>query len=981
VSHIPESGTLSHGFLVQAVTPLPELRLVAVLAEHEASGARLLHLVADDPENLMAVGFRTPPPDSTGLPHILEHTVLCGSRKYPVKDPFVELLKTSLATFLNALTYPDRTVYPCASMNRRDFFNAASVYLDAVFHPNLTEAHFKQEGHHFEFERKGDPSSPLTVSGIVYNEMKGVYSSLDGMIWRATEGLYPDTAYGFDSGGDPDEIPRLTYDQFRAFHERYYHPSNALLFLYGDIPTEDHFKFLHEESLHAYGRLAVENRIPHQPRWTEPRRITVPYPAAPDDTPERTSAFVLAWLACEITDPVETFAWGLLSQYLLGHDGSPLHQALMESGLGGEVCFEGHVAYRLQTLFGVGMKETSPERAVRIEALVFRVLRETAAGGLDPERLASCFHQCEIAVRDLPQNYPLVLMDRVFNAWMYEADPLLLLRAREHLADLRRRSAADPDLFPSLIRRGLLENPHRLAMLFVPDPELNARRDRARAERWAGVKAGLSPEDLARIAREAEALDRMQREPNTPETLATLPRLHPSDVPVEPPPLPVARAEVEGRPWLRADLFANGLSHLLVAVDLNGLPEEDTVWLPLYAAALSGMGAAGRDYAAFAERESALCRGVRASLGIAGDHRAPERRRPMLYLSGSALDERMDGLLDVFGERWFETDFDDARRLKDLVTQEAIGRREAASEAGHLHAAAYAARGLSAAAAWSETTGGVTQARFMRDLAARVQRDAGAVIERLRRLHEALREAGRIHAAFVGGDAAAEAARVRLGQWLRALRPAPAPEAPAAVPAAPRRAEGIAMPSDVAYVAAALPAVPAADPRAPALMVLAGQLTYGYLWNEVRVRRGAYGCSARYDQAQGLFCLSSFRDPGVADTRDTYARAPAFVEEGMDLSPAAVEQQVIGAFKGLDAPIRPGRAVSLALGRHLSGMDDAARIEFRARLRAVTGADLRAVAAEIIAPGLRAASHAVIAGRPAFEAARERWPELKVEEF
>ncbi len=279
-----QEGDKRAGFTVSSVTPLPDLRAVAYLLAHEKSGAHLLHLHNEDPENLFTIAFRTPPPDSTGLPHILEHTVLCGSKKYPVKDPFVELLKKSVATFLNAMTYPDKTVYPCASMNEKDFFNIMDVYCDAVFHPLITEKHFKQEGHHLDFAEPGNPKSPLTIKGIVYNEMKGALSDLDGIIQHKTgRGIFPDNAYGLESGGDPEAIPDLTYEQFVDFYRAYYHPTNGLIFLYGNIPTERHLAFLDEKYLSGFDRLSIDTAIAPQPQWSEPVHETVPYPVGPNE--------------------------------------------------------------------------------------------------------------------------------------------------------------------------------------------------------------------------------------------------------------------------------------------------------------------------------------------------------------------------------------------------------------------------------------------------------------------------------------------------------------------------------------------------------------------------------------------------------------------------------------------------------------------------------------------------------------------------
>lgn len=975
------AGARAHGFLIERVTPMPELRATLVQAVHEDSGARLLHMHTQDDENLMAIGFRTPPPNSTGLPHILEHTVLCGSRKYPVKDPFVELLKTSLATFLNAMTYPDRTVYPCASMNRKDFYNAASVYLDAVFHPMITEMHFKQEGHHLGFQKKGDASSPLKISGIVYNEMKGVYSSLDGVMWRATEGLYPDNAYGFDSGGDPEVIPELTYEQFRNFHRTFYHPSNAFFFFYGDIPTRDHLAFLQEQELKNYGRLEIETGISLQPRWTSPRNVTVPYPAAAEDKAGEKSAFLMAWLTNPLTDPVETFALGILSQYLLGHDGSPLHKALMDSGLGGEVAMSGYVPYRSEAMFGVGMKETSPDRSQKIEALALQTLRDIAARGLEPDRLESCFHQFEIQLRAMPQNYPLSLMDRVYNAWMYGADPLLLLRAREHMEELKRRAGQNPRFFEEILEKRVLNNPHRLSAVFIPDAQLVSRQEHACADRLEKTRAELSPQALERIAREEADLEKMQQQPNSPEALATLPRLRLKDVPEAPQVLHVDEVPVVGRPLLRPDIFSNGLCHVQVAVDVRGLAPELVPYLPIYATAVTSMGAAGRTYAEMDERETSLTGGISASVGLPGHHSSPHRWGAYLYLSTTALDEKTDGMLDVLGERWFLADFTDRKRLKDLIIEAAIERREAASEAGHVMALQYAARHLSDNAALVEQFAGLTQARLARTWAEEFNREADRIVDSLGRIHQALRESSRIHAACLGSDKPFESVCARFSDWLRAMPVGDSATGGGAHHDASARLEGMAVPSSVAYVARAFHAVPASDPRAPALMTLANQLTYGYLWNEVRVKRGAYGCSARYDQGAGLFTLSSFRDPNIVETLGVYSRMADYVVKEMDLSDAAVEQYVIGAFKALDAPMRPARAISVALSRELTETRDADRALFRQRLLGVTGAALREAAEEMVRPALKTAPTAIVAGRELLDKARCDLPDLTIETF
>ncbi|OQW96885.1 MAG: hypothetical protein BWK77_03305 [Verrucomicrobia bacterium A1] len=975
------AGQTIHGFDVLAVTPLPDLRATATRLIHRKSGARLLHLAAADPENLFAVAFRTPPEDDTGLPHILEHTVLCGSRRYPVKDPFVELLKTSLATFLNAMTYPDRTVYPCASMNAHDFTNLMRVYCDAVFHPRITEEHFRQEGHHLDVAEPGNPASPLAVKGIVFNEMKGVYSTLDGVIQRTAAGLFPDNAYGRDSGGSPEAIPSLTYAQFRAFHARYYHPSNAFFFLYGDTPLAPHLELLDREFLAAFDRLAIDTAIAPQSRWTAPRRVTAPYPAAEGETPARKSAFVMEWFANPLTDPETSLAMGVLGEVLLSHEGSPLRRALVESRLGEDLVAEGYSTYRRDTSFGVGLRGIDVARAGEVECLILDTLRGVADRGLEPGPLDSAFHQFELAALDIPSSFPLVLMDRVFAMWLYDADPLTMLHIRSHLASLRERSRAEPGFFENHLRRQILDNPHCLAMTFVPDPAFHRRREAEFAQRLATVRAGLAPAEIARIDREARALERSQEAPNSPEALATLPRLRRADVPVEPQRLPVETATVAGRPLLRAETLSNGVGYLRLAVDLRGLDADLWDYLPLFVDGLTKTGAAGEDYAVAAEREAAACAGIGASVSTGGRADDPTKVQPFLHLATHALDDRIDRMLDVLRNRILSADFTDVARLQTLLVQHQTGLREAVVPSGNAFAASRAQRGLSDNAALAERFGGVSQVRFAQRLAEGLPCDLAGLARAMERIRKVLLARGRLTASFVGSDNAHR----RVAAWYAALlgELPDSPVAPATPAAAgrPSGPEGIAVPAEVAFVAQAFRAVAADHPLAPALLVLATRLSLDFLWTEIRVKNGAYGCRAAFSQSVGLFSLGSYRDPRIRETLNVYSRIPDYVATGMDFSTDAVEQSVIGALKALDRPIRPEGAVATALDRHLTGADEPFRRRFRERLLAVSGAELRRVAEEIVRPGLAAAPICVVAGRSMLESAAADLPGLRIEDL
>ncbi len=959
-----QTDDVLHGFRVTHITPLQALQTVAYQLTHEKSGARLLHLHNGDPENLFAVAFRTPPPNDTGLPHILEHTVLCGSRKYPVKDPFVELLKTSLATFLNAMTYPDKTVYPCASMNEKDFFNLADVYCDAVFHPLITEAHFKQEGHHFDFATPGDTESPLVIKGIVYNEMKGAYSDLDGTIDRKTKlSICPDNAYGHDSGGDPDQIPSLTYDQFVNFHKTYYHPSNSLIFIYGNIPTEQHLAFLDRIYLSDFSRISIDTTIEAQPRWNGPKQETIPYPIGSEEDPEGKAAVVLTYLTCDITDAIRSLSMFLLSDYLLGNAASPLRKALIDSKLGEDLVQSGYFSYQRDTFFCVGLRGTEAEHTDTLSGLVQEVCSDLVQEGLDKGKVEASFHRLEISSREIQPRYPLLLMDRAYRTWLYDADPLHILQLNEHLKELRRRYETEENFLEAQLEEMIVNNPHYTLLTFTPDSDYVAGRERAFLKRMEEQKGEMSKEELEGLALEAGKLDEMQSAPNTPKALASLPRLSLSDVPPDPFELDTTKEVVAGRPLLLTDIFSNGMGYLNLAFDLRGLEDDLVDLLPLFADALTMMGAAGMDYAAMAEREAAHTGGVNASVIMGGRTDHPEFVQPLLILSAKALDEKLPRMLDILSDRFLRGDLADLGRLKDVVLQGRAAWRSDIVPNGNHYASLYASRHLSRSDALAERIGGISQLRTYDGFVNTFDKDQEAIVEKLFRIRDFLLARGRATASFVG----AREQQKRLTPWLEELLSALKDEAPEDEqvdfePSMEAR-EGIAAPAEVAFVATAFPAIPAGHPDAPALLLLGFQLSFGYLWNEVRVKRGAYGARAGYEPTSGLFRLASYRDPCIRETLETYESVVSHVHSEMDLSPSTLEQAIIGTIKTLDQPIRPGPAVGLALSRHLRKETPEFRKRFRSRLLSLQGEDFRRVAKETLEPAFRTAPVCVLSSR------------------
>ena len=439
-------------FTVKDITSLPEINAKAYQMYHAKSGAHLLYLHTEDKENLFSVAFKTPPHDDTGLPHILEHTVLCGSKKYPVKDPFVELLKTSLATFLNAMTYPDKTVYPCASMNEADFHNLVNVYCDAVFFPLITEKHFKQEGHHYDFSEPGNIESSLSIKGVVYNEMKGVYSDLNGIISKEeAKSLFPNNAYGKDSGGDPDAISSLKYNDFVNFHDTYYHPSNAYFFIYGGFDITKTLEILNKNYLSKFKKIPISSDIKQEPKWKSSIKKIIPYPFSENDDSEKKAAVTVNFLANNLTDTISSLSMSVLENYMLDNSSSPLRKALIDSKLGEALTSSGYADYQRDTYFTAGLKGTKQKNTDQILKLIIDTCNKIIKEGIDKEKLESSFHKIEFHAKEIQSSYPLVLMDRIYNYWLYGADPLCLLKLNDHLKKLREVCKNDSRYFEKII--------------------------------------------------------------------------------------------------------------------------------------------------------------------------------------------------------------------------------------------------------------------------------------------------------------------------------------------------------------------------------------------------------------------------------------------------------------------------------------------------------------------------------------------------
>ncbi|MCU0540051.1 MAG: insulinase family protein [Desulfobacterales bacterium] len=695
----PKAGDRIHGYRVLRSEPLPEISATAILLDHPATGARHLHVCRPDAENTFGVAFRTVPQDSTGVAHILEHTVLCGSARFPVRDPFFSMLKRSLSTFMNAFTSSDWTMYPFSTQNRKDFYNLMDVYLDAAFFPRLEELSFKQEGHRLEIAAEPGKPPTLIYKGVVFNEMKGAMSSPDQVMVRSImRALYPDTTYSNNSGGDPAEIPALTYDQLVAFHRRHYHPSNSFFYTYGDLPLEEHLEFIARTVLSRFQAADPAPAVPLQPRWPAPRRDTAAYPFARDEDPTRKHQVCVAWLATDVRDTREVLAMALLDQILLGNPASPLRKALIESGLGSALSDgTGYDAENRDTLFSAGLKDVALEDADRIEALIFEVLGGLARNGIDPGLIESAIHQLEFHRKEItntPYPYGIKLLVALAGTWIHEGDPLRVLKLDEDLEAIRREVAQGP-FFERKITRHLLENPHRVRLSLRPDPQLSEEREARERQGLEAIARRLSPADLDRIRSDAEALRRLQE---TVEEVACLPTLERGDIPPAVEVITAGSVEAEGRIALY-DQPTSGILYVAAAAGAGGLPDELSDLAPFFCHAFSriGTGTALRDYADMARRIDAATGGIGFAVSPRTGFDGGGECIPFVSLNAKCLNRNVSPMADILAELLGQYTFSDLARLKSLLLEYRAGLESMVVHNGHRLAMSLAARRLSTA--------------------------------------------------------------------------------------------------------------------------------------------------------------------------------------------------------------------------------------------------------------------------------------------
>lgn len=896
--------------------------------EHRVTGAKHYHISSENDENVFLIAFRTMPQDSRGVAHILEHTTLCGSERYPVRDPFFMMTRRSLNTFMNAFTSSDWTAYPFASQNNKDFFNLLDVYLDAVFFPRLDPLDFAQEGHRIEFAEQGNSDSALVYKGVVYNEMKGAMSSTSSTLWHTLcKYLFPTTTYHYNSGGEPAEIPDLSYAQLKAFHESHYHPSNSVIMTFGNQSVETLQSKFDAQALTRFERSDIELKVPDEQRYFSPLSVVEGYSLDQDEIEGKTH-HVMAWLLPHSIDLEAELRAQLLSRVLLDNSSSPLRAALESSDIGSSpstLC--GVEDSNREMSFMCGIEGSEPESAEAFETLVISTLESVVAQGIPQDQLDAQLHQLELEQREITgDSYPfgMSLILGALSSAIHRGDPLASLNVDAVLEQMR-EDIKDPAFIPDLIKDWLLDNPHRVRLTLRPDQQLNARKEAAQEARLAQIKETLNEQQRQSIIDQAKAMEARQGQIDNPEIL---PKVTLEDIRTEVDyPIGERFDEAGEINWYEAG--TNGLVYQQIIFDLPELSARQMRLLPVYTQCLTELGSAGRSYKAQQALESAVSGGISAYVSARGEVNNPNQLRGLLVFSGKALQPNQVKMTELMAEMLAMPRFDEVSRIRELVAQGVSRKEQSVSGQGHVLAMLAAGSGLAAGGTLANHSRGLPSILFLRELKAEIATDQGAelVTAELREIHRLVMSMPR-RALLVGESDYATDYRTALEEGLAQLPPVG--DGRPFGKEIEKSDDQLAwiINAQVNFCAKAYPTVPVGHPDSPCLTVVGEVLRNAYLHRAVREQGGAYGSGASQDSGDALFRFFSYRDPRNLETLADFDKAVSWLIDG-NATAAQLEEAILGVISSIDKPGSPAGEAKVTYLNGLFGRTPEQRDRFR----------------------------------------------------
>ena len=991
---------------------LADLKSQGALLRHKKTGARVLLMENDDENRVFAIGFRTPPPDSTGVPHIMEHSVLCGSREFPVKDPFVELVKGSLNTFLNAMTYPDKTVYPVASCNDKDFQNLMHVYMDAVFYPNIYQSDktFRQEGWSYKLD---DPEADLEISGVVYNEMKGAFSSPEGVLDRVIlNSLFPDTSYANESGGDPEVIPELTYEQFLDFHRKYYHPSNSYIYLYGDMDMEEKLRWLDEKYLSDFDQIQVDSEIRYQQPFSEMKEIVQEYSIASDENEADNTYLSYNKVIGTSLDEKLYLGFQILDYALLSAPGAPLKKALLDAGIGKDIMgsYDNGV---YQPIFSVISKNANMEQKEAFIRVIEDTLRDIAEKGIDEKAVRAGINYYEFRFREADfGSYPRGLMYglQMFDSWLYdEENPFIHMEAIPTFEFLK--SQVGTGYFEGLIRKYLLDNTHGAIVIIRPERGRTARMDKELAEKLKAYKENLSSEEVDALIRATAELEAYQEEESSPEDLAKIPVLKREDISRETAPICNTEMDVAGVKMVHHNVETNGIGYVTLMFDLSGIEEKMLPYVGILQSVLGIIDTTNYEYGALFNEINVHTGGIGTSLELYADVTKVKEKefRATFEMKGKALYPKMDVLFSMMREILMESRLEDEKRLKEILAMLRSRLQMSFLSSGHTTAALRALSYTSPIAKFKDDTGGIGFYEVMKTIGEDFNGHKEELIRNLKEISQTIFRADNMMVSYTSADeglASMKAAFGAVGDGLNdsvdtgvsaagvsaagvsaAGVGVNAADADKGLDAAARgseqtacvihcrkRNEGFKTSSKVQYVARAGNFIDGGAEYTGALQILKVILSYDYLWQNVRVKGGAYGCMSNFNRI-GEGYLISYRDPNLEKTMEIYEGVVDYLEN-FNVDDRDMNKFIIGTISNIDRPMNPAAKGSRSMNLYMNRVTEEMIREEREQILTAEQSDIRALA-KVLKAMLDAGLVCVIGSEEKIEECREMFGEVR----
>ncbi len=933
-----------HGFSIREARHIEEINANVNIYTHNKSGARLIHIDADDNNKVFAIGFRTPPTDDTGVAHIMEHSVLCGSKKFPGKEPFVELLKGSLKTFLNAFTASDYTLYPLASMNDKDFKNLIEVYLDAVFFPNIHQDKkiLMQEGWHYEINPE---NGELDISGVVYNEMKGAYSSPMRNMHRAlNSSLFPDTPYRFESGGDPDAIPQLTQEMFTEFHKKHYHPSNSYIYLYGKIDIDFYLNLLNDEALKHFDTIDTDTSVPSQSLFDEPVRKTIPYSISSNENEQDKHWYAVQYLIDSKNNPEINFAFEVISHLLLDTPAAPLKNALIKAGIGKDVM--GHFeSCSKQPTFTILVKDAQIGKCNDFEAIIENTLKSLCENGIDKTLIEASINIKEFILREADfSGFPkglFYIWNSVCN-WVHDFDPIEPLAFEERLETVKQ--ALTGKYLESLIQYFVLDNQHRCVITMEPKKGLTELNNETFRKQLQDIKAGFSPEQLQAIIEDTKALKERQSAPDSPEDLEKIPLLSLNDVNKKAESYETIVEQNGASEFLVHPLFTNGIAYIRFYFDAKVLEQEDIKYLGILSGILGAISTKSRSYADLSNLINIHTGGIGFGVNVYNDRDDYDQYYPKMVLDAKVLVSKMPKLIEIIREILLETDFEEYSRILEILNQDKSSMELSLINSGSSYASKRLLAYFSQNGVYGDQLEGVEQYFFLKEMTKDFNAKKIKLSEKLRSIANKLFNANNLKISFTAPENDFKDFKNLVNPLISELNQEKYPVQDYKFDLI-KDNEAFLTPGKVQYVCKGYNYHTLGHQYTGAMRVMGTIARLDFLWNNIRVLGGAYGAMLNFTYS-GLFYTNSYRDPNLKESLITYNNLAQFIKN-LELNDRELTKYILGTISSYDYPETPSVKGETADRNYFSRIDNQFLQTNRDQMLSTTVEDVRNLASLI----------------------------------